>query len=104
MQFSPEVLRFAKSMQAQIDANQESRGDGWLNKDISALLDHLKTEVKELETAIQSGFPLEMIEEEGADIGAMAMFIVARAAWGKGTPVAYEEPSLEEDPHVLDNA
>lgn len=102
MEFSPEVLRFARIMQEQIDANQESRGDGWLDKDVFAMLDHLKTEVQELETAIRSGFPLEMIEEEGADIGAMAMFIVARIAWGKGKPVeiTYEELTLEEEPAV----
>lgn len=97
MKFSPEVLRFAEIMQAQIDANQESRGDAWLEKDVTQMFEHLKKEVQELETAVLSGFPVEMIAEEGADIGAMALFIVARAAWGMGkrVEVELEDPEME---------
>ena len=83
----PLVLEFAKRMEAKLEKNRhKGNREGWLGDDIDDLLDRLREETVELDTAICIGhvrmneslnapFMAQQIADEAADVANFAMMI-----------------------------
>lgn len=81
------VMEFAKQMEAKLEKNRhKGNREGWINDDIDALLERLRQEVAELDTAIceahlrlrepaNAKWIAQKVAEEAADVANFALFI-----------------------------
>lgn len=82
----PEIQRFAETMEANMRAHDEMRGDAWKSEDAHWLLERLGSEVSELHAAVDdcahdarfqdpTADEFAAVASEAADVGNFAMMI-----------------------------